>query len=578
MQTITATASDALGHTATSEVGVHFDAGGPAIVLSSPADLMRYSEDSPVEVPIAGTALAGEGAQVSLNGTTIDPLTLEWHSTGGAGRLQTDFAGEIARPTSDGAFGVVARASELDGRWSGTRRLLFVDTTPPEVLETYPANGAQEVDPNTLMLVLFSEPMLLSSLTAADGLTLTRIDTGDPVVRQLAAAGNAAALVAGVELAPSTEYRLRIGEDVVDLVGHPLAAPEEVVFRTAADSSGTRPVLDPLAEVVCGSEILVTGSAPANATVRVADGDLSFSDFADSTGRFGITVPLTHDGYHLLRAAVVERDGSAGPDATAIVRVDCSAPAVRSVSFDPATATIHLELSEAIDEASATIGTAQSAIRLFDDQDPAAADQTGTVQAAGDGERLEVLLDSAADAWWRNTVIRLVVDAPLADLQGNTMAAPFEARLYPTGGEGLSGSYLLGEVYDDSTGRPLAGARVRLFASGAVLPGTVLEGQESLPIADVSSDVRGRYQIVDEVNTGRYTLVLEADGYARVVRRLDLEPSVGTVVFDARLTPLASEVESLDPVTGGRIADAENPLARPRRRTGCYPGCRGVGG
>ena len=54
--------------------------------------------------------------------------------------------------------------------------------------------------------------------------------------------------------------------------------------------------------------------------------------------------------------------------------------------------------------------------------------------------------------------------------------------------------------------------------------------------------------------------MLEADDYARAVRRLDLEPAVGTVVFDARLTPLAAETASLDPVAGGRIADADKPL------------------
>ncbi len=294
---------------------------------------------------------------------------------------------------------------------------------------------------------------------------------------------------------------------------------------------------------MCADDIVIEGIAPANATVRVTDGGLSFSGFADATGRFTLTVPVTHDGYHLLSVTVVDRSGAAGPAATAVIRVDCSAPTVRRVSFDPGTATIRLELSEAVDPTTATIGSPDAAIRLFDDEDPASVDQTGTVQPAG-GDVLDILLDSTGEAWWRDTVIRLLVDAPLADEQGNVMAAPFEARLFPSGGEGLSGSYLLGEVYDDTTGRPLAGARVRLFASGDQLPGTVPLGQESPPIAEVSTDSRGRYQIVDEVAVGRYTLVLEAEDHARAVRRLDLEPSVGTVVFDARLTPLAAETKA----------------------------------
>lgn len=558
LQTITATAADALGHTAASEVEVHFDASGPAIVLTAPPDLGRYTEASPVEIGVAGTAWAGDGAQVSVNGTTLDPLALEWTAAGA--RLQADLSAGVARPASEGAFAVVARVSELDGRWSGTRRLLYLDTTVPEVVETYPADGALEVDPNTLMLVLFSEPMRITSLSAPDGLVLTRIDTGDPVAVQLAVSGSAAALVAGAELAPSTDYRLRVGTDVVDLAGNALAAPAEVGFRTAAASGGARPVLDPLPAVVCGDSLTVRGSAPAHATVRVGDGTLGFQGAADSSGRFEIEVPLFADGYHLLTAAILDRFGAAGPAATAVVRVDCSAPAVRAVSFDPATAVIRIELSEAVDEASATIGAAGAAIRLFDAEDPAQTDRGGTVQAAEGGRVLEILLDSTQDAWWQDTVIRLVVDAPLADLQGNVMAAPFEARLFPSGGEGLSGAYLLGEAYDDAGGRPLAGARARLFAAGAALPGTVPPELESAPVAEAVTDLRGRYQMVDEVAAGRATLVLEAEGYAPVVRRLDLDPARGTVVFDARLTPLAAAAGTLDPVAGGRVADPDQPL------------------
>jgi hypothetical protein len=557
LQAVTATASDALGHTTTSEVEVHFDAAGPAIVLTAPPDMSRYSEASPAEIGVAGSAWAGDGSQVSVNGTTLDPLALEWTAAGA--RLQTDLSTGVARPEAEGAFAVVARVSELDGRWSGTRRLLYLDTTAPEVLETYPTDGALEVDPNTLILVLFSEPMRISSLSASDGLVLTRVDTGNPVAVQLAVSGGAAALVAGAELAPFTDYRLRVGADVVDLAGHPLAAPEEIVFRTAAASGGARPVLDPLPEVVCDESIEVKGSAPANATVRIGDGSLGFMGAADASGRFKIEVPVFEDGYHLLTAAILDRFGAAGPAATAVVRVDCSAPVVRAVSFDPGTAVIHLELSEAVDEASATIGAAGAAIRLFDAEDPAQADRGGTVQAAAGGRVLEILLDSAQDAWWQDTVIRLVVDAPLADLQGNVMAAPFEARLFPSGGEGLSGAYLLGEAYDDAGGRPLAGARVRLFAAGAVLPGTVPLEQESAPAAEGVTDLRGRYQMIDEVAAGRSTLVLEADGYARVLRRLDLDPARGTVVFDARLTPLAAAAGTLDPVAGGRVADPDQP-------------------
>jgi hypothetical protein len=86
-QTITATATDTLGNQGTSSVGVHFDADGPALVLTAPPDLERYSETSPAEIPVTGDAWAAEGAQISVNGATLDPLSLVWDGPGADGRL-----------------------------------------------------------------------------------------------------------------------------------------------------------------------------------------------------------------------------------------------------------------------------------------------------------------------------------------------------------------------------------------------------------------------------------------------------------------------------------------------------------
>jgi len=558
-QAVTVTAADTLGHVETAEIDVHFDATGPAIVITTPPDLERYSESSPADISATGEAWAAEGASVSINGATIDPTTLTWDGPVADGRFHTSFSIDLPRPSDEGPFAVIARVSQLDGRWAGTRRLLFVDVTAPEVVETHPGAGSEGVDTDSLMLVLFSEPILHSSLSESDGISLTRLDTTEPVVGHFAVSGDAVAFVPAVALTGGIDYRLSVGAGVTDLVGHPIAQGHDVDFATAAQAASSAPQLDPVDPVICASSLTISGAATPNTTVRVRDGDLSFSGASDPTGAFTIELPLTGNGYHVLEVAAVDRTGVEGPTATVVVRVDCGGPRIERAAIDLVGSLITIEFSEPIDPASASFGFSGAAIRLFDDNDPAAGDQDATLQISADGTGIELLLDSAPDAWWRDTVIRLIVGPPLADENGNEMGAPFETLLFPTGG-GIAGGFLFGEVYDDTTGRPLQGATAGLYLAGSALPGAVPAGTEDPPLAMATTDSRGRYQILDEVTTGRYTLVLEADDHVRVVRQLALEPATGTVPFDSRLTPAGDEAGTLDPVAGGTIADQIQPL------------------
>ena len=201
-QTLTARASDTLGHESSVSVDVVLDPEGPAIVLFEPADLTRYSEASPAQITVSGEAWATEGATVSLNGGQFDPADLDWTEPDTLGRLHTTFTASIDLPTQDGAFGVIAKVSDLEDRFAQTRRLLQKDSTAPEVVEMVPADGTEGVDPNSILLVLFSEPILHASLAAADGLTLTRISTSEVVVGAVTVAGNAVGFAPGSGLAP----------------------------------------------------------------------------------------------------------------------------------------------------------------------------------------------------------------------------------------------------------------------------------------------------------------------------------------------------------------------------------------
>ncbi|MCP4571768.1 MAG: hypothetical protein GY838_05395, partial [bacterium] len=113
-QTITVTASDSLDQVSTSTVDIYFDPTGPAIVLSAPPDLGRFQESGPSEIVITGEVWAAEGARISINGGTIDPLSLTWDGPGADGRRHTSFSATLALPTEDGRFGIICQVTELD--------------------------------------------------------------------------------------------------------------------------------------------------------------------------------------------------------------------------------------------------------------------------------------------------------------------------------------------------------------------------------------------------------------------------------------------------------------------------------
>jgi RHS repeat-associated protein len=540
-QTVTATATDGLGHTGTSSVDVALDPAGPAIVLTEPADLKRYAEGAAGPITVRGEAWAVPGTAVSLNGVDLDPATLPWEAAGADGRRHVAFTATVNLPAADGPFGIIARATDLQGRWAQDRRLLFRDAQRPKVVEMVPSHGSTGVDPNGLLLVLFSEPLRHASLDAADGLTLTRVSSGEKVVGTKTVAGQAVGFAPGAALAAGEEYVLRAGAAIADVAGNALVAPAESRFRVGTVGTSQAPVLDPLPAVVCADEIQVTGRAAAGSTLKARDGNLTFTGFADAAGVFSIAVPITGSGFHLLAVWSLDPvSGARSSETTAVVRIDCRSPSVLEARFDRATGKVRVVFSESMDPATLAVGGTGAAIHLLD-AEVAGAYQNGVLSLPSDSTA-EVQLDTAANAWWRDRPVRLQVGPPAADAEGNAMAAVFETVFFPGGGD-PSGAFLFGEAYDDSTGRPFAGAAVELFASG-----------QATPVAGAVTDGRGRFVLAGEVPAGRYALTVEGPATTRVYRRLSLRPAAGLVPFDSRVTPLAEPAGELDPVAGGTLA------------------------
>ena len=560
-QTLTATAFDTLGHQSSAIATVFLDATGPAIVLETPADLTRFGESSPTEVPIRGQAWAQDGGQVRLNGQTIDPATLTWSEPAADGRRHVIFESVLPIADVDGAFGLIAQVSQPDERFAETRRLLFKDSRAPEVVEMIPADGESGVDPNALLLVLFSEPVVPSSLNGATGLTLVRQATGQAVAASVTQAGNAVGLAPAAAMTRGEVYILRAGMGIRDAAGNTLAAQTDAQFTIAQEAAAQAPIVDPLPAVVCAPEILVTGTAAAHAQILVRDGTLTFRGFADASGAFSVSLPVSANGFHVLRVTALDSSGTAvSSETTLVVRVDCSAPLVNDSAFDRSTGILTVTFSEAVDPATVALGQDTDGVRVRDAEDPDSPLQSASISFP-QPTVMALALDSSPSAFWRDRPVRLQVGAPIADGEGNAMAQSYETVFFP-GGDDLSGGFLFGEVYDDRTGRPLGSSRVRLFDAGAGLPGAVAEGELGAARIDVTTEGRGRYTMAGSVPAARYAVVMEKSGYSRVVRRLALEPSTGAVPFDSRLTQLDPVMGQIDPATGGSVsAIAPRPTA-----------------
>ncbi|MBK9064831.1 MAG: Ig-like domain-containing protein [Acidobacteria bacterium] len=552
-QNVTATATDTLAQAGTATVKVIYDPAAPALVLGPPVDGARFSEASPPSFTASGEAWAKDGAIVSINGGGLDGLA--WDAAAADGRRHATFSAQVTVPSAEGPFGVIARVEEPSGAFANDKRLLFKDTTAPTVVDMQPADAAKQVDANEIPLVLFSEAIRPSSLSAADGLTLTRVATGDRAVGTFTVAGSAVAFAPGAAMVRGEAYKFRAGTGITDLAGHPLAAAREVRFTVAAVGTGAAPVLDALPPVVCATQVVVSGTAAPNAAVRVRDASLSFTGNADAGGRFAVTIPLSGNGWHAVHAAVIDSGGSPGPEAAALFRVDCSAPSVAGAAFDRGTGKLTVAFTEAMKLTSLTVGGAGSAVTASKADDATNAPQAAALSLSTDGLTATLDLGSGPAAWWAGLSVRLSVGPPASDASGNAMAAPYATVFFVGGGGDPSGGFLSGAVLDEESGRPLSSADVKLYASGAVLPGAALPAQVTAPVASTVTDGRGRFSLTGDIPAGRYALVLSRTGYTRSVRRLALEPAVGAVPFGSRLTPLAAQAPSLlVPGSGGSFA------------------------
>lgn len=112
------------------------------------------------------------------------------------------------------------------------------EAVPPTVLATVPTDGAVDVDPETTVLVFFSEPMDPASVTTT---TFTVSDGTTALSGQVRLVGVTATFVPDGPLAPGVVYTGRVTRDVADVVGNTLVADHVWTFTTRSARDRTPP-------------------------------------------------------------------------------------------------------------------------------------------------------------------------------------------------------------------------------------------------------------------------------------------------------------------------------------------------
>jgi len=139
---------------------------------------------------------------------------------------QTTYTAVVSTQVSDNAGNTLAQPFT----WTFTTAQ-FVDTTPPTVSWTTPANGDSNVGINVQPKVQFSEAIDPNTVTGSNLFV-------SGVTASLYASADSVQLVPSAVLAPSTSYSLFIGTGIKDTAGNALAAAQIVTFTTAAVVGG----------------------------------------------------------------------------------------------------------------------------------------------------------------------------------------------------------------------------------------------------------------------------------------------------------------------------------------------------
>jgi len=519
-QTLKVTGRDRLDREASATVTVKLVAGAPSIVIMQPPDHAYFGPAAGDTFAVSGTFQAAAGSTVEVNGAAA--------TISGNGYSATI-------PFATGAGGltpVVARATEPGGTSAIAAIVVTRLAAAPKVIESFPAPNAVEVDPGALLLVLFSAPMDRVSI-AGGGFRLEDA-SGATVGGTLYLDKDVVTFAPAALLTRGSHYTIRVTTAAKDVAGTALEAEYVAGFTVGTSAPSTPPVLTPVASAFCGQTVIIKGTAPAGARLQLESGGLTLPATADAQGNFSVSYPLSgQSGYATVRVRIVGSDGSLSPAAELTFRIDCVGPQVLNATYERTGANrIAIVFSEAIDAA-----TTAGAISMTLSDGRVVA---GTAAVTGSNAIVTPAEDLTARSFSLN------VTTAVKDLLGNKLVAPYTQSFslsteQPPAGDGTG--FISGEIYDATTGRPLAGASISVevpaqaFARIATQQhnsSTAQPLKSSTLSVQTTTDARGRYLV--RLPEGAHTIRATMAGYTTVWRQIIVAAGAGVIPIDVRLT------------------------------------------
>jgi RHS repeat-associated protein len=515
--TVVITGRDRTGRLAHAEVAVRYLATAPVVTITAPADGDYFAAAQGETFRVSGTFNAAEGATIDVNGVsaTIDATA------------KTFFADVTFSNLPGGMTPVVARLAQPsggDGAFDSLRVFKLVDA--PKVLETFPAANAFEVDPGVVVLALFSAPMDRASTVAAFRLENS---SGTPVNGKALLDKDVLTFAPATTLTPGERYTIKVATTATDLAGQALAAAVDSSFIASTSAPAQAPTITTAGGRICAQLVDVAGTTIPGARVRLDYGQIYFTTNASATGAFSYKVPLTGQaGYHVIRVRTVGADGTLSAAAELKLSLDCNGPRVLRASYDRNVNQLTIVFSTDVKATSLTAGAAGSIQLVMPDNRVVGA--TFTVSAAN----VTVVPAENLSA----STFTLKVTRDVEDTQGRKLEQE-HTQLFALGeDEGLQPGegFISGEVFDATTGRPLAGASVTIEVPTAAFSRRV--GSTSLTAATQSvtktTDERGRYATA--LPEGAHTIRASANGYTTVWRQIIVPAGAGVIPIDIRLT------------------------------------------
>ena len=528
-QTLKITGRDRLNREATDSVTIKLVAGAPSVVIAQPLDHAYFGPAAGNTFGVSGTFNAAAGSTVDVNGAAATLSGSSYNAT---------------VPFATGAGGltpVVARVTEPGGTSAAAAIVITKLTAAPKVLESFPAPNAVEVDPGALLLVLFSAPMDRASL-AGGGFRLEDA-SGATVSGTLYLDKDVVTFAPAALLTRGGSYTIRVTTAAKDVAGTALAAEYVAAFTVGASAPSTPPTLTPVSSAFCGQTVTIKGTAPAGARLQLESGSITLPATADAQGNFSVDYPLSgQSGYATVRVRIVGSDGSLSPAAELTFRVDCVGPQVLNATYARnGTNTITIVFSEPIDPSTVT---GAISLTLTDGNLV-----TGTPATTGS----TVTIVPAQDLTQKS--FSLNITTAIKDVIGNKLTAPYTqtfslATEQPPAGDGTG--FISGEVYDATTGRPLAGASVSIEVPATAFSRKAATQQLNNPTTQqlnvtTTTDARGRYLV--RLPEGAHTIRATMAGYTTVWRQIIVAAGAGVIPIDVRLT----KVGDLETSTGAAL-------------------------